>query len=103
MQRPATWAAAVSVLTHTQSAVACDSRETSDRLLVFASDFCKKNMSSANPQRRSLAPTVTDLWLTRTADGGCEIVSHATLPLEASTNAGAPKSIVCPHAIRRCL
>ena len=50
-------------------------------------------MSSADPQHRSLAPTLTGLWLTRTANGGCEIVTQATMSLEASTNAGAPKSI----------
>ena len=63
--------------------------------------FCKANMSAAHPRRRSIFPTVTDVW---TGDrsrsgglgggGGCVVVINSTFPTEAHVAAGAPASVV---------
>ena len=61
-------------------------------------NFCKNNMSSANPKRRSLRPTLTGLFQSPSdgCDDGvaCVIIAQGTLPLEASTMAGAPQTVL---------
>ena len=56
--------------------------------------FCKANMSAANPTRRSIHPTVINIWTGAGPDGGCVVVVDSTLPTEAHAKAGAPKSVV---------
>ena len=64
-------------------------------------NFCKANMSAANPIRRSIRPTVTGIWVSKWATdtaglrgGGCVVVINSTLPSEAHTMAGAPTNVV---------
>ena len=59
--------------------------------------FCKAGMSTAHPKRRSIFPTVTNIW-TGTGlgleGGGCVVVINSTFPAEAHTTAGAPAGVV---------
>jgi hypothetical protein len=67
-------------------------------------NFRKPGMTdAAAPRRRSLAPTVTQLWRrkARAARGGsgaaaarCDFLIKASMPEEAAANAGAPRRVV---------
>jgi hypothetical protein len=84
---------------HTAGPYANYTRNTSD---LSCGNFCKNNMSSADPQRRTLRPSLTALFELRSgadaADGStditCEYIAKGTLPVEAHTLAGAPRSVV---------
>jgi hypothetical protein len=55
-------------------------------------------MSSANPQRRSLRPTITGLYQASGGSEGdgftCEYIARGTLPAEAHALAGAPRTVL---------
>lgn len=53
--------------------------------------FRKPNVTSANPKRRNLTPTMTALWA---SDDTCSFVAEATLPEEAHKLAGAPSTVI---------
>ena len=60
-------------------------------------------MTSADPRHRELSPTLTAAWHQQSqfADGtgGCTLLTRASLPLEAQTEAGAPAEVVVQLAI----
>ena len=55
--------------------------------------FCKKNMSSANPVHRELSPKMSAAFHSATPSG-CKLLTKASLPLEVQTEAGAPTEVV---------
>lgn len=57
-------------------------------------------MTSADPQHRELSPTLTSAWYQQTTTGtggGCAILTKASLPLDAQTEAGAPAEVPTIH------
>ena len=81
---------------HTPGHYASYNSTTSD---MTCGNFCKKNLTAAHPTHREITPTLTELWLERRHDGGCELLSYASLPSEATTNAGAPQRITTTLSI----
>lgn len=76
---------------HTAGQYAEYNATTSD---AHCGNFCKKNMSSANPVHRSITPTVVSMWKGVQADGSYAVVTNATLSDEAHAAAGAPANVV---------
>eukprot|EP01046_Picozoa_sp_COSAG06_P042278 COSAG06_NODE_5363_length_3527_cov_2.146733_5_plen_139_part_00 len=77
---------------HTAGKYANYSYETSD---MTCGNFCKKNMTSANPEHRELTPTLSGAYYKTTPGGdGCTLFTTATLPLDVQTKAGAPAEVV---------
>ena len=80
---------------HTSGHYADFNYSTSD---MQCGNFCKKNMTSANPAHRELTPTMSGAWHSSRADG-CKILTRATLPQDVQTDAGAPAEIVIEVSI----
>eukprot|EP01043_Picozoa_sp_COSAG02_P002520 COSAG02_NODE_58_length_43613_cov_235.901572_12_plen_269_part_00 len=79
---------------HTAGRYANYSYSTSD---LSCGNFCKKNMTSADPRHRELSPSLTSAWHQKTTAGsgvGCTLLTRASLPLDAQAEAGAPAEVV---------
>lgn len=78
---------------HTLGKFASYTYATSD---LGCGNFCKKNMTSADPQHRELSPLLTSAWHQQTTvgAGGCALLTKASLPLDVQTEAGAPAEVV---------
>lgn len=62
-------------------------------------NFRKPNVSSADPKRRVLFPTLSHLFHGTTAGGGCEFVVEMVLDPEAHALAGAPNRVVAAVSV----
>eukprot|EP01052_Picozoa_sp_SAG31_P022598 SAG31_NODE_1804_length_7234_cov_3.340855_5_plen_463_part_00 len=77
---------------HTAGRYAGYNTSTSD---MGCGNFCKKNMSAAGPRHRELAPTLTGIWhKLSSATDGCEVITRASMPIEAQNLAGAPAEVI---------
>ena len=81
---------------HTAGPYAHYTDANSSRKCADDVSFCKANMTAANPQHRSLHAAVDRISVNNdnAAEVDCEILIESTLPAEARTFAGAPKSVV---------
>jgi hypothetical protein len=66
-------------------------------------NFRKPNVTAAaHPLRRTVTPTVDELWWRRGHDGSCEVVIHARFRGRETSDAGAPERVITTiHAGRR--
>ena len=76
---------------HTPGQYAAYNYSTSD---LSCGNFCKQNMSSAQPQHRELTPTMKGAWRGDVSSSGCTLLTKSTLPDEVQKEAGAPEEIV---------
>lgn len=82
---------------HTAGRYANYNYSTSD---LSCGNFCKKNMTSADPRHREISPLLTSAWHTVSSDDGCTLLTKASLPLDAQVEAGAPAQVVVQLAIQ---